>query len=102
MSVDRDSDRDHAAEYDVAQLRPRAAIDRAGRQMQQQVDDARGVVATEQPAIELLLLWADADKAGYRREQRIEQARPHTLSGCTAMMLIRSGRRINAIIDARR
>jgi len=39
---------------DIAQLRPCAAVDRTGRQMRDQVDDARNIVAAEQAAIEPL------------------------------------------------
>ena len=77
MPVDRDRDRDDGVGHDVAQLRPRPAVDRAGRQMEQQIDDARRVLAAEQPAKQLLHLRPDARQAGQRGEQRIEHGRPH-------------------------
>ena len=63
MLADRDRDGDDLAGLYVAQLRPRAAIDRAGRQMEQQIDDARRV-AVEQPRIKLFQLRPDAGQAG--------------------------------------
>ena len=61
-----------------------AAVDGAGRQMEQQIDDARRrILAAEQPAVELLQLRPDAGKRGQRGKQRIEQRRAHgdTLHG---------------------
>ena len=61
-----------------------AAVDRAGRQMEQQIDDARRrVLAAEQLAVQLLELRPDAGKRGQRGKQRIEQRRAHgdTLHG---------------------
>ena len=60
VAIDRHRHRDDAPGDDVAQLRPRAAIDRAGRQMEEKVDDARRLIATEQAGIELLELRTDA------------------------------------------
>ena len=44
----------HGVGHDVAQFRPRTAVDRPGGQMEQEIDDARPVVSAEQPAIKLL------------------------------------------------
>ena len=54
---------------DVADFRPRPAIDHAGRQMQQQIDQPRGLAAAEQIAEQLVLLRPDAGEARDRREQ---------------------------------
>src|SRR5262249_31151333 len=63
---------------DVAQLGTCAAIDRAGGQMKQEVDEARRLVlAAEQAAKELLDLRSDAGQVRNRREQRIEQVWSH-------------------------
>ena len=77
VAVDGDRDGDDGVGLHIAQLRPRAAVDRAGRQVEQQIDDARHVVAAEQAAIELLDLRPDAGQARERREQRIEHVWPH-------------------------
>jgi hypothetical protein len=74
--VDGDGNGDHLAWLHVAQLRPRAAIDGAGRQVEQQVDDARPL-AVEQSGVELFQPRPDAGQAGERSKQRIEQERPH-------------------------
>ena len=68
MAVDGDRDRDHLAGDDVGELRPRAAVDGAGRQVEQQIDDARRLVV-EQPGIERFQLRPDAGQAGERGEQ---------------------------------
>ena len=84
VAVDRHRDGRDRARHDVAQFRPRPAVDGAGRQMEQQIDDARRrVFAAEQPAVQLLELRPDAGKRGQRGKQRIEQRRAHgtTLHG---------------------
>ena len=65
MAVDGDRDRDHLAGDDVGELRPRAAVDGAGRQVEQQIDDPRRLVV-EQPGIERFQLRPDAGQAGER------------------------------------
>ena len=77
MPVDGDLQRHHGSRHRVADFRPRAAVDHARRQMQQQIDDARRLIAAEQIAEQLVLLRPDAGKAGDRRKQRIEQSRAH-------------------------
>ena len=84
MAFDRHRDGRDRAWHHVAQFRPGAAVDGAGRQMEQQVDDARRyVLAAEQPAVKLLELRPDARKRGQRGKQRIEQRWAHgaTLHG---------------------
>ena len=76
MAVDRHRHGHDRVGHDVAQLRPRAAVDRAGRQMEQEIDDARRL-ALEQPREQLLELRPDAGQAGQRGEQRIEHRRAH-------------------------
>ena len=77
MPVDGDLKRHDGAGNRVADFRPRAAVDHARRQMQQQVDEARRVIAAEQIAEQFVLLRPDAAEAGDRRKQRIEQGRAH-------------------------
>ena len=78
MAVDGHRHGGDAARHDVAQLRPRPAVDGAGRQMEQQIDHARRrILAAEQPAIELFQLRPDPGQGGQRREQRIEQRGTH-------------------------
>ena len=79
VTVDGHSHGDHGARFDVAQLRARPPVDHAGRQVQEQVEDARNVVAAQQAAIELLHLGPDAGYGGEGAEERIEHARPHGL-----------------------
>src|SRR5262245_4630555 len=49
--------------------------------MEQEIHEARNVLAVEQTAIELLQLRPDARQRRDRSEKRVEQARPHTGSG---------------------
>jgi hypothetical protein len=60
-----------------ANLRLRPAIDHAGRQVQQQIDQPRRLIAPQQIAQELVLLRPDAGKARDQRKQRIEQGGAH-------------------------
>ncbi len=80
MTVDRHLQRHHGSRHRVADFRPRAAIDHAGRQMQQQIDQPWRLVAAEQIAEQFVLLRPDPGKAGDRRKQRIEQSRAHRKS----------------------
>ena len=77
VAVDRHLQRDDGSRHRVADFRPRAAIDHARRQMQQQIDQPRRLIAAEQIAEQLVLLRPDAGKARDRRKQRIEQSRAH-------------------------
>ena len=84
VAFDRDRDGRHRAGHDVAEHRPRPAVDGAGRQMKQEIDDARRrVLPAEQLAVELFQLRPDAGKRDQRGKQRIEQRRAHgdTLHG---------------------
>ena len=81
---------------DVAQLRPCSPVDRARRQVKEQVEDACRLIATEQPAVELFQPRPDTGKRGDRRKQRIEQARPHSPPTLSAPMLARTGALGNA------
>ena len=80
MAVDGDLQRHHGSRHRIADFRPRAAVDHARRQMQQQIDQPRRLVAAEQIAKQLVLLRPDAGKARDRRKQRIEQSRAHPQS----------------------
>ncbi len=77
MPVDGHLQRDYGSRNSVADFRPRAAVDHAGRQMQQQIDQARRLLAAEQIAEQFVLLGPDAGEAGDWRKQRIEQSRAH-------------------------
>jgi hypothetical protein len=77
VPVDRDGDGDDAVEGDVPQLGAGAAVDHAGRQMEQEIDEARRLVAAEQAGVKLLHLRADARQHPHRAEQGIEQDRAH-------------------------
>jgi len=78
VAIHRDRDRDDGIGHHVAQLRPRPAVDRAGGQVKQEVDDACRLFAVEQATVELLQLRPDAGQRRHRGKQRIEQARPHS------------------------
>ncbi len=87
MAVDRHFQRHHGSRHRVADFRPRPAIDHARRQMQQQIDQPRRLVAAEQIAKQFVLLRPDAGKAGDRRKQRIEQSRAHQhVSSCADLI----------------
>jgi len=77
VAVDGDFQRHHGSLHGLANLRPRPAVDHAGRQVQQQIDQPWGLVAAEQIAQQLVLLRPDAGKGRDRRKQRIEQVRAH-------------------------
>ena len=77
MAVDGDLQRHHRSRHRLADFRPRPAIDHLRRQMHQQIDQPRGLIAAEQIAQQLVLLRTDAGKARDRRKQRIEQSRAH-------------------------
>ena len=82
MALDLHGDRDDGARHDVAQLRPRAAVDRTSRQMEEKVEHARPVIAAEQTRIQLLKLRTDAGQGRQRGEQGVEQGRAHRWSRC--------------------
>jgi len=52
-------------------------VDRASGQMKQEIDDARLLLAAEQPTVELLEPRTDAGERRNQGKKRIEQARPH-------------------------
>src|SRR5262249_18242098 len=54
-----------------------ASIDGSGRQVKQQIDDTRRVVAPEQPPVQLLLFRPDAGERRNGRKQRAEEVRSH-------------------------
>ena len=74
--LDGDRDGDHLAGLHLVELRPGAAVDGAGGQVKQEIDDARRL-AVEQPRIELFQLRPDAGQAGQRGKQRVEHERAH-------------------------
>ena len=80
MPVDRHRDGDDAAGHDIAQHRPRPPVDGTGRQVQQEIDDARRLLAAEQPAVEPRDLVADPRQHRDRREQGIENTGTHRCS----------------------
>ena len=74
MAFHRDGDRHHGVGHDLAQLRLAAAVDEAGRQVEQKIDDPRRLtVAREQTGKQFFQLRPDAGKVRQRREQRVEQ-----------------------------
>jgi len=77
MTIDRDFQRHHRSRNRLADFWPRPAVDDAGRQVQQQIDQPRRLIAAEQIAQQLVLLRPDAWKGRDRRKQRIEQSRAH-------------------------
>ena len=77
VAIDGDLQRHHGSLHGLADLRPSAAVDHAGRQMQQQIDQPRRLIAAEQIAQQLVLLRPDARQARDRRKQRIEQGGAH-------------------------
>ena len=77
MAIDGDLQRHHGSLDGVADLWPRPAVDDLARQMQQQVDQPRRLVAAEQILQQLVLLRTDAGQAGHGSKQRIEQAGAH-------------------------
>ena len=77
MAVNGDFQRHHGSLHGLPNLRLRPAVDHARRQMQQQIDQPRRLIAVEQIAQQLVLLRPDARKGGDRRKQRIEQGGAH-------------------------
>jgi hypothetical protein len=77
MAVDGNLQRHHGALHGIADFRLGAAVDHAGRQMQQQIDQPRRLIAAEQVTEQFVLLRPDAGKAGDRCKQGIEQSRAH-------------------------
>src|SRR6266851_8555503 len=77
MPVDGHLQRHHGSRHRLADFWPRPAIDHARRQMQQQIDQPRRLIAAEQVAKQFVLLRPDASKAGDRYKQGIEQGRAH-------------------------
>jgi hypothetical protein len=77
VAIDRHLERHHRADHGFADLRPRAAVDHAGRHVQQQVHQPWRIAAVEQVTQQLVLLGTDAGQARRRREQGIEQGRTH-------------------------
>ncbi len=78
MPVDGDRDCHDGIGDDFAQLRLVAAVDKAGRQVKQQIDNARLVaVAPNQAAEQFFQLRPDPRQGFERSEQRIEDRRAH-------------------------
>ena len=78
--LDGDGDGHDAIGLHLAQLGLVAPVDKAGRQVKQQVDNARRlVVAPDQPAEQLFELRPDPGQRRERREKRIEHGRPHRI-----------------------
>ena len=77
VAIHGDFQRHHGSLYGFANLRLRPAVDYAGRQMQQQIDQSRRLVTAQQIAQQLVLLRPDARKGRDRRKQRIEQGGAH-------------------------
>ncbi|MGY3358869.1 hypothetical protein ACVWZK_005532 [Bradyrhizobium sp. GM0.4] len=67
----------HGSLHGVADLRPGATVDHLARQMQQQIDQPRRLIAAEQILQQLVLLRTDAGQAGHGGKQRVEQAGAH-------------------------
>ena len=80
VPVDRHRDGDDAARHDVPQHRPRPPVDGTGRQVQQEIDDARRLLAAEQAPVEPRDLVGDPRQRRDRREQRIENTGTHRCS----------------------
>ena len=77
VAIDGDLQRHHGSLDRVADFWPGPAVDDLARQMQQQVDQPRRLVAAEQVLQQLVLLRTDAGQAGHGSKQRIEQAGAH-------------------------
>ena len=97
VTVDRDFERHDGTGRSVTNLRLRAAVDDAGRQMQQEIDQPRRLVAVEQIAQQLVLLRPDAGKARDRCKQRIEQSRAHRIIRHARLHLVKTGK--DATVD---
>ena len=82
VAIDGDGDRHHGIGRDRGELWLIAAVDEAGRQMKQKIDDARRLaVAADQAREQLLQLRPDAGQRRERREQRIEHWGAHLILG---------------------
>jgi hypothetical protein len=81
MPVDRRRNRHHRIGRDLRELRLVAPVDKAARQVEQQVDDARRLTlaAAQKPREYFFELRADAGQSRQRREQRIEHRRTHSV-----------------------
>ncbi len=81
VAVDQNLNRHHRVGCDVGQPRPVAPVDKAGRQMEQKIDDPRRFfLAPQEPAIKLHNLRTDAGEARQRRKQRVEGGGAHLSS----------------------
>ena len=72
-----DRDRHGGAGHDIAQFQLQAAIDRAGRHVEHEIEHARAVRAADEAGIQPLGLAGDAGKRRDGGEQRVEQGRAH-------------------------
>ena len=80
VALDGDGDGDDRVRPHLAELRLVAPVDEAGRQVKQQIDDARRLAVTPQePRKQLLQLRPDAGQGGEGCEKRIEHVRPHRI-----------------------
>ena len=78
VPVDGDGDRYDGVGLNLAKFRLVAPIDKPGRQMKQQIDDARRfAVASDEPREQLLQPRPDPRKCRQRSKKRIEQRRAH-------------------------
>ena len=81
MAVDRYFEGNDGSGNRLANSGPCPPIDHARRQMQQQIDQPRGLVAAEQIAQQPVLLRSNAAEACDRCKQWIEQSRAHQFLG---------------------
>ena len=82
MPVDGDRDRHHRVGRDLGEFRLVAPIDKAARQMEQQIDDARRLAfaTAEKPREHLFELRPNAGQGRQGREQWVERRRTHTIA----------------------
>jgi hypothetical protein len=78
VALDGDGDGNDRVRPHLAQLRLIAPVDEPGRQVKQEVDDARRLaLARQQARKKLLQLRPDAGQGGEGCEQRVKDVRPH-------------------------
>src|SRR5262249_18391031 len=75
MALDLELQCDDAVVLELADRRRRAAVDKPGRQVPQQVDDQPSGGALDEPAE----LWSDARQRRHRRKKPVEKGRAHAI-----------------------
>src|SRR5262249_21827776 len=77
VAIDGNGHADKATRHHIGQLRPRTAVNRSGREMEQEIDESWRVIPPKQPAKKSFNLRPNARERGDQGEQGVEDRRPH-------------------------